>query len=104
MTKCVLCEQRPARDGPYCSSCSTQLDRERQKNNENGKPVKFLHYRGNIVGLVQNRDKVYSPIPVKRCLAGIPKARLIDLDHYCDGFSRELIKRFKSTIAKVCGV
>ena len=104
MTKCVVCEQRPAHDGPYCFACFERLEKQRQQNGKNGKPVKFLHYRGNLVGLVPTGNKGYSTIPVKRCLTGIPKSRLIDLDHYCDGYSREIIKRFKAAIAVTCGV
>lgn len=104
MVKCVVCEQRPAHDGPYCSNCFSRLASERLKNGKNGKPVKFLHYRGNIVGLVPNGNGGYFTISVKRSLKGIPKSRLIDLDHYCEGYSREIIKRFKAAIAASCGV
>lgn len=95
MTKCVICEHHPAEaDSGYCHNCGDKIASERKRVGVT-KPVKYLHYRGTVVALIPNGNGTLRSELSGRSLEGIPACRVIDLDHYVDGFDREMIKRFK---------
>ena len=95
--KCVICDKRPANGGGYCVQCADGVTRER-KARTSDQPRNFLHYRGHVVGLYPDGDKTLKARLLKRSLKGLPKRKTVDLDHYCNGYSREVVKRFKACI------
>lgn len=96
--KCLICEQRPAKTGtPYCNVCGGQIAADRRKS-QAVKPVKFLTYKGHVVGLFRNGEEKLTPRLLKRDAKKLPKCHTIDLNVYQPGFSREIIKAFKKTV------
>ena len=103
MAKCIICDRRPAaNERGWCATCTAQIEADQRRRSNGGEPVKYLHYRGHVVGLFPNGNGALEArlLPTKS-LGSIPKEHTIDLDRYCDGFSRDQIKRFKATILKL---
>jgi len=65
------------------------------------KPRHFLTYRGHVVGLFPNGGKTLKAQLLKRSPKGLPKRRTLDLNIYCEGFTRETIKSFKACILQL---
>lgn len=103
MTKCVICGRRPRREDGYCANCAAKMAAE-VRLRMSDKPEKFLVYRGNVVGLFPNGDGMLRARLLRRSAECLPKSRTIFLDHYCPGFTREQIKRFKAAVLKLAAV
>ena len=97
MTKCVICERRPANGMGFCSPCSNKLEAE-HKRKDNGKPRFYLTYRGHVVALYPGGNGRLKPQLLRRSPDGLPKRNTVDLNVYCEGYSREVIKRFKACV------
>ena len=61
----------------------------------------FLTYHGNVVGLYPNGGKTLKPRLLGRSAEHLPKGKTIDLNVYCQGYSREVIKRFKACVLQL---
>ena len=68
---------------------------------QNDKPVKFLTYRGNVVGLFSNGDGTLKSRLMNSNPERLPKDKTLDLNKYCPGFDRSQIKRFKACVLKL---
>ena len=100
MGKCIICGWRPAGDNHFCNNCNQKVQSEKQK--KNGKqPVKFLTYRGSVVGLYPNGAGRLTPRLLKRSPEHLPKTKTLDLNTYIDGFTREDIKGFKRCVLQL---
>lgn len=103
MTKCVICDHRPARQGqPYCPTCADQIAAEERRRAP--QPVKFLTYRGIVAGLYPNGNGELVARRVGRDPAKLPKGRTINLDRYCPGYTREQVKKFKRALLSMASV
>jgi len=100
MTKCVICDTRPAQDGGYCANCQAKIESDKNKRKAD-KPFRYLLYRDNVVGLYRRGDGKLTPRLCGRSPQYLPKSKTIDLDHYCQGYSREVIKAFKACVLSV---
>ena len=98
MTKCVICEKRPANGNGQCVQCSGKIAKMGKRKEQ---PRHFLTYRGHVVGLYPNGDKALKPRLLGRSAEHLPKGKTIDLNHYCPGYSREVIKRFKACVLQL---
>jgi len=100
MTKCTICSQRPAKVDGFCVPCNDRIeaDRNRRKRPD---PRHFLSYRGHVVGLFPNGDGMLKAYLLRRNPERLPIARTVNLDSWCDGFSRERIKEFKACVLKL---
>jgi len=86
----------------YCVNCASKLDAERHKRaTQSDKPVKFLTYRGFVVGLYRNGSGKLTSKLLKSNPANLPKARTLDLNRYCEGYTRDTIKAFKRCILQL---
>ena len=106
MAKCIICDRRPAANGRgWCAICTAQIEAEQRRRRQREEATNYLHYRGHVVGLFPNGNGtlVARLLPTKS-LASIPKKHTIDLDHYCEGYTREQIKRFKATVLRLAQV
>lgn len=99
---CVICERRPANGNGQCHNCAAKIESERRKR-QGPQPVKYLVYRGMVAGLVPNGKGTLKAVSMRLNPERLPKSRVIDLNHYCEGFSRDQIKRFKAAVLKVNG-
>jgi len=97
MTKCVICEQRPRWQDGYCANCASKLKAER-KAKANDKPKYYLTYQGNVVGLFTKGGGKLTPRLLTRSANSLPKRNTIDLNRYCVGYSRKVIKGFKACV------
>lgn len=95
--KCVICEHRPARVKGRCIECATQLAAGARRSVP-VQPWRFLTYRGNVVGLFPNGGDKLKPRLLRRAAGRLPKGRTVNLNVWCDGFSRQTIKRFKACV------
>jgi hypothetical protein len=98
--KCIICERRPARDGAYCPNCNQKIEAEKRRA-EPEKPVKFLTYRGHVVGLYRNGNGRLTPQLLQRSPENLPKSQTLNLNTYIPGFSREQIKKFKACVLQL---
>lgn len=99
--KCCICDRRPAaNDRGWCANCTAQIEAERKRRRP-VKATKFLHYRGNVVGLFPNGDGKLIARLLNMSLDRLPKSRTLNLDRYCEGYTREQVKRFKATVLRL---
>ncbi len=100
MTKCIICEQRPQRQDCYCANCASKLRAER-KAKAKDKPKYYLTYRGSVVGLFPKDGGVLRARLLTRSVKSLPKQSTIDLNRYCVGYSRTVIKQFKACVLRL---
>ena len=98
MTKCVICEERPANGNGRCVQCAGKITKMSKRTVE---PQYYLTYRGHVIGLYPDSDKTLKPRLLTRSDKHLPKGKTVDLNHYCEGYSREVIKRFKACILQL---
>ncbi len=96
--KCVICELRPAKTNGRCTHCADKIGK---MSNRTAQPKHFLTYKGSVVGLYPNGGKQLKPRLLKRSAEHLPKTKTIDLNVYCVGYSREVIKRFKACVLQL---
>lgn len=101
--KCIICNHRPARtDEGYCANCAAQVEKARESTRKHdAKPVKFLTYRGHVVGLFSNGDGTLKSRLLRGNPERLPKAKTLDLNTYLPGFTRQQVKRFKACVLKL---
>jgi len=100
MGKCVICEKRPSLNGNgYCQQCEGKVDKDR-RSRQPAKPFRYVTYRGYVVGLFPTGEGTYRP----RLLSGnperLPKSITINLNVFCEGFDKAMIKRLKACVLK----
>ena len=109
--RCAICNRRPPAKGEmYCRVCQGEMDqaeRERRQRCEGWKKAwKFLHWKGVLVGIFPNGNgpdgqAVYQPRRVFKSLDQVPKDKVIDLDTYIPGFTRQQIRGMKATLKQL---
>jgi len=98
--KCHICGVRPATtEQGYCHNCQSQLDADRRSRRP-AKPFRYVTYRGVIVGLHRHKSNgdngdTFKVEYITRDPEKLPKSKLINLDTYCPGFTREQVKKLK---------
>ena len=103
MTKCVICGRRPAQTSEgYCLNCTSKLIAQKHKR-EAQTPVKFLTYRGSVVGLYPDGDGGRTLVGrlLQRNPENLPRSKTLDLNTYLEGFTREQIKKMKAGILQL---
>ena len=97
---CVICDRRPANGNGICHNCASKLEAQRKRKN-GSQPQHFLTYRGNVVGLFPNGEGKLKARLLRRNPEHLPKSKTIDLNRYCEGFTREKIKDFKACVLQL---
>jgi len=101
--RCVICDVRPRHNGEsYCAPCGGKIAAEVQRSQ--AKPFRYIVYRGNVVGLYPKGRGELSGRWLKRGPKGLPKGRTINLDQYCPGYTRDMVKRFKAMVLSLSSV
>ena len=99
MMKCVICERRPANgDKGRCVQCHNKIV---AMSKAKVQPRRFLTYRGHVVGLYPNGKGTLTPKLLKRNADGLPKGKTINLNVYCQGYTRQMIKSFKACVLQL---
>jgi len=98
--KCLICETRPALKSGYCANCTAKMEAE-ERARAHDQPVKFLTYRGHVVGLYPSGNGTLKARLETRSDTSLPKCRTLDLNTYLEGYDRDMIKRFKACVLKL---
>ena len=108
---CLICEVKPRYNGSrFCHDCEGKL----KANGGTQKAVKpdyYLTYHGITVGFFRNergkltprllhRD-IFKVLPSGDVKCKVPTDKVINLDEYCPGYTREQVKRFKAVVAEL---
>ena len=106
-----MCDRRPkVNGGTYCRMCQRELDEaaqgRRQRCDAWRQAWKFLHWNGVVVGLYPvGNDGDWLPMVKPRRLFKelhqLPMSKVIDLDTYIPGFTRQQIKGMKATLKQL---
>ncbi|MFH1485824.1 MAG: hypothetical protein ABIH46_07115 [Chloroflexota bacterium] len=115
---CICCGRYLNGDtGWYCHNCLAKITAEKRRRMK-PKPVKYLHYRGQWVGvfdegvdtegetILKPRYLGYFPMSKdkSKVKSKFPLAKTLNLDVYIPGFTRDQIKRLKATVARLSAV
>ncbi len=99
MTKCVICERRPANGNGRCATCDSRINAQSNRNTD--QPKHYLTYRGTVVGLYPNGNGTLIARLLNRKPDNLPKKITLDLNHYCEGYTRDKIKAFKRCVLQL---
>ena len=103
--KCHICNVRPASsEHGFCHNCQSQLDADKRRKRP-AKPFRYVTYRGVTVGLHRHKGKgngdngdngdTFTAEFITRDPEKLPKSKMINLDRYCPGYTREQVKKLK---------
>ncbi len=98
--KCLVCGQRPAVQGGFeCGICRDKIAALKRGRKDRDGAFKYVVYRGYIMGLFPTSEEgSYKPRLILQGASRIPKAKVIDLDGYVNGFTREQVKALKAAL------
>lgn len=104
--RCLICNRKTKGDSSYCQQHQRELDKLSAEEKQRRKPkaVKYVHYRGHVIGFFKNGHNTLKPSYVGMSVNGIPKGKLINLDEYCPGYTREQIKKLKAAVLALSGI
>jgi len=101
---CAICGHRPVKGGHrFCTPCQDKIDKD-VRSRKADQPVKYATYRGHVVGFYHDRGNKLVPKLLMRKAESLPKGRTIDLNHYCDGYTRDQVKKIKHAILQLAQV
>lgn len=100
---CIICEQRPANGKGFCHNCDSKLQSQSKRKNVD-KPKHFLTYRGHVVGLFHSGEGMLRARLLNRNPEKLPKVKTLDLNRYCEGFTRAQIKDFKACVLRLAHI
>jgi len=93
--KCHICDVRPAStEQGFCNNCQSQLEADRRRKRPR-KPFRYVTYRGVTLALHNGNGDELKPEFITRDPEKLPKSKLINLDTYCQGYTREQVKKLK---------
>lgn len=98
MVKCIICERRPANGNGQCGNCASKIEAQKKHHEQ---PKHYLTYRGHVVGLYPNGDGTLRARLLNRNPDNLPKSRTVNLNKYCDGYTRDKIKAFKRCVLQL---
>ena len=99
---CVICEKRPAVNGTgHCANCEAKLAAERRRNSP--KAFRYATYQGQTIMFFHDGGALNYKL-VQRNPEKLPKDVTIDLNHWCEGYTREQVKKIKAAILSAPGV
>lgn len=101
--KCPICMKRPIKDGEWCAVCAGRIRADRQSRTPpKQSPIMYMHYRGHVIewnpscGGTKVRATLCN-LPVEK----LPAKKTLDLNKWCEGYTRDTIKSFKAVILRL---
>ena len=95
MRKCHICNVRPAStERGYCHNCNAQYEAEKRRRRP-PVPFRYVTYRGLTISFLKGDGEQLRPQFCGRNPDNLPKRRLINLNEYCRGYTREQVKKLK---------
>ena len=102
MTKCAICCVRPSLNGNgTCHNCESKIDKERRSRKPE-KAFRYVVYRDFAVGMYPSGKGTYRTRQIGINPARLPKSITINLNEFCDGFSKAQVKRLKTAVLRAC--
>jgi len=98
---CKVCFSAPAKIHGQCHECYVRLKTLRAEN-QHEEPVKYLTYRGYVVGLYKAGNGKLKARPETRNAEHLPKSSTINLNMWCDGYTKDMVKSFKACVLSLC--
>jgi hypothetical protein len=92
--KCLICGVRPSNGQSYCKQCSSQIEAEKRRKAK-PKPFRYVTYQGTTFEFRAGKNGTFVPHYTTRNPETLPQNLLINLNKYCDGFTREQVKKLK---------
>ncbi len=86
----------------YCNQCNARIQGENSERDKRKEiPRYYLHYHGILIGLYptgefEDRQLHYRAKRESLDLESVPKSRVINIDEYQHGYTRDQIKKFKA--------
>ncbi len=100
---CSICEKRPAKVNGWCQVCYDRIEADKRESKKD--PFyRYLVYQTEVVGLRKGSDGKTHSEWLKRepydkdGKLRLPKSKTIDLNHYCEGYTRDQIKNLKRIV------
>lgn len=100
-SKCIICELRPPVSNGWCAHCQQQIEAAKRQH-EPEPPFRYVTYKGCVVGMFR-KDGGYVPRLLQRDPGKLPKSRTINLDEFCEGFTRDQIHKLKRGVLRTAG-
>lgn len=98
MTPCVICnKRRTANPSGRCSPCENKIKADTDKARP-AKPEKYVTYRGYVVGMFRAGDGKLHPRLLSLKPERLPVSKTINLNVFCEGYDKTVIKRLKSCV------
>ena len=99
-TTCIICGRRPAlpEEKYRCKQCQRLIAKFQGADNPRPKASRFITYRGYVIGAYPIADGQFRLRPEYVEAGTLPKKRTIDLNVWCDGFTRQTIKALKADV------
>ena len=95
MRKCHICGLRPAStERGFCHNCQAQYEAEKRRKRA-PMPYRYVTHRGVTVQFLKGEGEELKPQYCGRDPDKLPKRRLINLNQYCRGYTREQVKKLK---------
>ncbi len=103
--KCIICGERPARtEKGYCAACNKRMDTAKVRARKQ-EPSHYLTYHGAVVGLYPTGRHTLRPELIHGANAEkLPKAKTVNLNEWCAGYTREMVKAFKACVLSLAEV
>ena len=92
--KCLICGVRPSNGESYCKHCTSQIEAERRRK-QTPQPFRYVTYQGITFEFRAGKDGTFIPHYITHNPDTLPQKLLINLDKYCEGFTREQVKKLK---------
>lgn len=96
--KCLMCSKTRAKGSMFCRYHSKLVEPPKKLPSIYTQAFKFAKYQGNIVAFLPQEDGSFRPSYVGMNASKVPKSKLIDLDTYCPGYTRQQVKKIKNCI------
>jgi len=95
--KCLICGVRPSNGQTYCKHCTDQIEADKRRK-QKPKPFRYATYNGTTVEFHPVGKGVFKAQFCDRNPDTLPQSLLINLNKWCEGFTREQVKKLKRQI------
>jgi hypothetical protein len=95
--KCLICGVRPSNGQSYCQYCTAQIEAEKRRKQE-PRAFRYATYDGTTIEFHAVGKGVFKARYCGRNPDTLPQKLLINLDKWCDGFTRDQVKKLKRQV------
>lgn len=105
-SKCVICDVKPSQtEKGYCHNCNAKI--EAMKSNRKPEAHRYITFKGVVIGCfpkgkpTKDTPQMYDAVKLHVDPDRLPKRKTINLNTYCEGYTRDQVKKFKRVIARM---